>query len=217
MYPFLVDSTIAVTGMTSSGKTRWVARLIRARDRMFVDREDRPDPPRKVLYCYGEWQSFFGELESDPAVTLRKGLPSEEDLREFAGDGSEPNLIVLDDLTAEIADDLLTAKLFTQKAHHLRLTTVYINQNLFPKGRYSVTINRNTHYTVLMKNPRDHRQLAVLASQTGFKNTLLPAYRDATAEPFGYLVVDSAPHSPDKYRLRTRVFPEEDTVVYPTL
>uniref|UniRef100_K1QP85 Uncharacterized protein n=1 Tax=Magallana gigas TaxID=29159 RepID=K1QP85_MAGGI len=40
------------------------------------------------------------------------------------------------------------------------------------------------------------------------------AYDKATSIPFGYLVVDMSPGTEDKYRLRTRILPNEDTIVY---
>jgi hypothetical protein len=43
---------------------------------------------------------------------------------------------------------------------------------------------------------------------------LTSAFADATSLPFGYLVVDMSPHSEDTYRMRTRVVPGKDPIVY---
>jgi hypothetical protein len=40
------------------------------------------------------------------------------------------------------------------------------------------------------------------------------AFTDATEKPYGYLLVDLKPDTDEKYRLRTNVFPGEQTVVY---
>ena len=53
-----------------------------------------------------------------------------------------------------------------------------------------------------------------------FGKTSLPAkavqeaFKDATSAPFSYLLLDFKQCTPDKLRLRTKVFPDETTVVY---
>jgi len=47
-------------------------------------------PPRKIVYCYGEYQELFRMY---PRVVFHQGLP---DLNQF--DGSVPVLLVIDDL-----------------------------------------------------------------------------------------------------------------------
>ena len=42
----------------------------------------------------------------------------------------------------------------------------------------------------------------------------MEAYQDATSKPHGYLVVDCDPKSPRELKLRTNIFPGEQTVCY---
>ena len=93
---------------------------------------------------------------------------------------------------------------------------LYINQNVYCKGKHSRTINLNTHIYVLMKNPRDVSQLQCLARQAflGKSAFLMEAYKDATSKPYGYLVLDFSPGAEESYRVRTHVFNGEDTIVY---
>lgn len=67
-----------------------------------------------------------------------------------------------------------------------------------------------------MKNPRDISQLQCLARQAflGKSAFVLEAFKDATAQPYGYLVLDFSPNAEEEYRVRTRVFPGEDTIIY---
>lgn len=67
-----------------------------------------------------------------------------------------------------------------------------------------------------MKNSRYLSQLQYLARQayTGKSGIILEAYRDATLQPYGYLVMDFSPTGVEEYRVRTKVFPDEDTVIY---
>jgi hypothetical protein len=76
----------------------------------------------------------------------------------------------------------------------------------------------NAHYLVLFKNVRDASQISVLGRQMypkrGGYEHVIEAYRDATARPYGYLVVDLRPETEDALRLRTDVFPDETTYAY---
>jgi hypothetical protein len=91
---------------------------------------------------------------------------------------------------------------------------VYIS----PWSRFEVTTSvvigtdciLNTTYIVLMKNVRDVSQVATLGRQLflGYSKVSTVCYTDAlSVGPYSYLIVDASPHSEDKYRLRTNVFP----------
>jgi hypothetical protein len=73
-------------------------------------------------------------------------------------------------------------------------------------------MNLNTHYIVLFKNPRNAGQVSTLARQMhrGKSKFVVEAYEDATKEPYGYLLIDLKPETDDSYRIRTRVFPDDD-------
>ena len=210
MYPFPECTSIAVSGATMSGKTYWTFRLLREKEAMFTS------PPEKVLYCYGIYQPLFETMEKElPFVTFHEGLPSEDTLKELSS-LSTCNLVILDDLMADVTSSPEMESLFVRGVHHLHLTTLYINQNIFCKGKHSRTINLNTHIYVLMKNPRDVSQLQCLARQAflGKSAFLMDAYKDATSRSYGYLVLDFSPGAEELYRVRTQVFTGEDTIVY---
>ena len=70
---------------------------------------------------------------------------------------------------------------------------------------------------VLMKNLRDVSQVSILGRQLypGKSKGFLQAYEDAlNNEKYGYFVVDMSPHVEDRYRLRTRIFPQTDPIIY---
>ena len=210
MYPFPECTSISVTGATLSGKTRWVLRLLRHKDEMFIS------PPEKVLYCYGIYQPLFEQMEKEfPFITFHHGLPSEENLNSLS-DETMCNLVVLDDLMETVTSSGEMANFFVKGMHHRHLSILFLSQNLYCKGKHSRTINLNTHILVLMKNPRDVSQLQCLARQAflGRSGFLLDAYKDATSQAYGYLVLDFSPSGEEEYRVRTKVFPGEDTVVY---
>ena len=106
--------------------------------------------------------------------------------------------------------------LFTQGTHHRCVSVILITQNLYPGGKHARTIASNTWYTILMKNLRDVSQLGILGRQLypGRGKAFLKAYEDAVGSKEGYLIVDTSPHEDDRYRLRSRVFPGQDPLVY---
>ena len=201
---FHAPTTISMSGTTGSGNTSLLFRILEYKDSIFTI------PPEKVLYCYGAWQSLFEAKEKD--IDFHLGLPTEDEVNNFA-DG-EHNLIILDDLMDSALDSEHIQSLFTRGSHHKRLTLIILNQNLYHKGKCAVTINRNCHYLILLKNLRDVSQLGVLARQSGLGKSLMEAYWDCMTESYGYLLLNFSPHGDDDYRMKTHIFPGEDTIVY---
>ena len=201
IHPF----TMIVSGATQSGKTVFVLKMIENRFQMIEP------PPKKVLYCYTEYQPKAFDSHSANGVEFFKGLPG---LDFF--DGREPTLCILDDLMGELNKDV--AELFTRVSHHRDVSVVFLNQNMFPKNPHARTISLNAHYMVLYKNPRDVNQFSILARQMFGNNNnykfAVEAFEDATGEAHTYLLVDMKPQTDKNYRLRTKIFPGEQTYVY---
>jgi hypothetical protein len=69
---------------------------------------------------------------------------------------------------------------------------------------------------MVFRNPRDLLGITTLAKQMFPKNSdyLLEAFRDATAKPYGYLLIDCHQLTPEEMRLRTNIFPGEQQFAY---
>ena len=188
--------TCTVAGPTSSGKTQFVFRFIKHTTQM-ID-----PPPEHIVYCYGEFQPIFTEL---PQIEFQEGLP---DVNRF--DGRHRFLLILDDMMNEA--DQNVSNLFTKLSHHRNVSVIFITQNLFHRNRFVRTMNLNTHYIVLFKNPRDVGQVMTLARQMypGKSKFIVEAYRDATKEPYGYLLIDLKPETDENYRIRANIFPDDE-------
>ncbi|XP_067685645.1 uncharacterized protein [Haliotis asinina] len=134
---------------------------------------------------------------------------------QFSSDGQH-GLIILDDLLHQVLSSNNMELLFTQGCHHRRLSVIFITQNLYGQGKSAGTIALNTWYLVLFKNVRDILQMMTLGQQLfpGRAGILVEAYIDAMKQPYGYVVLDMSPRAEDKPRLRTRIFPGEDPIVY---
>jgi hypothetical protein len=188
--------TCTVAGPFSSGKTWLVFRLMKHVDRLTVP------PPEKILYCYGEFQPSFSEFSE---VEFHEGLP---DVSRF--DGRHRVLLIIDDLMNET--DQNVCNLFTKLSHHRNVSVVFITQNLYHRNRFVRTMNLNTHYIVLFKNPRDANQVTTLARQIypGKSKFMAEAFKDATKNPCGYLLIDLKPETDERCRIRTNIFPDDD-------
>ena len=207
MDPFLFKNpfTSIVCGPTGSGKSTFVMKLLKNINQMFSEKI------KKIYYFYNNWQKNY-EQQTDVNIEFRQGLPSEEDLNQFPK--SEHSLVVIDDLQIPALNNIFIANLFGRESHHRNVSVILILQNLFHQGKYCRDISLNTHYFILFKNPRDTQQIRLLGRQLGIQKKLVSAYMDATETPFGYLLIDLSPGSNDSYMLKSRIFPDEDTVVY---
>ena len=205
LVPFHAGSPIMVAGPTSSGKTYWTHKLLT--HNMFTE------PVASVLYCYGVFQDYFNQMKI-PNIEFHEGLPSLEKVQSLH-DGSF-HVIVLDDLMEYIVKSIEVQNLFTKYCHHYNITVIFLTQNVFAQGPCARTININTHILVVFANKRDESQAMNLGKQLYPCNSkvFMDAYEDATSYLHGYLVIDCDPKSPRELKLRTKIFPGEQTICY---
>ena len=193
--------TSLIAGPTGSGKTVFVNKFV-------SHLSDMVDPiPEEILYCYGEWQSIYDTMKG---VQFVEGLPDMDQME----NKKCRRLVIIDDLMAE-TDERIT-KLFTKGSHHRDLSVMFIVQDLFGKNKEQRTISLNSHYIVLLKNPRDGSQITHLAKQMypDRVSYVQESFKDATSSPHGYLLVDLRQETPDNLRLRSSIFPYDQQVVY---
>ena len=205
-FGFTHPCTIQISGPTGCGKTRFVRHILE--HRLIV-----PFPSR-ILWVYGEWQEDYEALRAlYPHIEFVHGW--REQLYDTIR-ADETNLLVLDDQMCDASDSKQLARLFTQGSHHRNLTVIYLVQNVYDKGKSSRTVSLNAHYQVVFRNRRDASQFRVLASQMAPHRSgwLMDAFKDATREPFGYLLIDNHPRTPDDHRFRSRILPGEQTSFY---
>ena len=212
--PFRHPTTILIAGPTGSGKTEFLVKLL-------TQRGLEPFPER-IIWIYSEWQYAYDRIQKKLG-DAKKRIVFVKDFDDSLYDSLDRrvrNLVVLDD-QMENRDMQRNggsglAKFFTQGSHHRNLTIIYIIQNLFHQARAMRTVSLNSHYLVLFKNPRDKLQIRSLALQMYPTNAdfLVRAYEDATKVPYGYLVVDLRPDTPDELRVRSNIFDVTEQCVY---
>lgn len=189
---FIHSATYLLSGPTGSGKTSFIKQFLIERDELIDTYIE------EVIYCSPETQNVD---ESIPYTKLHRGIP---DISLF--NDLKPRIVILDDLLSSV--DANVVELFIRGSHHFNLSVIFIVQNLFSKNKGFRDISLNSHYIILMKNPREKQQINTLARQISPDNSrfICDAYKDATEKPYGYLVLDLHQETPEQHRVRTNIF-----------
>jgi len=197
-FQFEKGSRVVVAGPSSCGKTEFVKKVIDFRKSVFSE-----PPPDHVVYVYKFAQKFF---ESYDFVEFTTEIPQ-------TLDPEQHTLLIIDDVALD-KEALQEASSLFCRGRHLGLSILFITQNLFLPSPHYRTLSLNASQFILFKNVRAVHQVESLGRQIfGSKQKLfLDAYKDATQEAYSYLLIDLQPMQ--KYRLRTRIFPNENEVVY---
>ena len=200
--------TMILAGPTSSGKSCWMKRLLERASTI------NKLPPERIIWCYKRWQPLFSEMQS----TIKKiffvaGLPENLSDDSFI-DTKYPNLIIIDDLMRDATSNKEVCELFVEGSHHSNVNVTCIMQNAFSKGRESRTMNINSQYVVLFKNPRDQVGPAIFVRQMYPKNPkkFMNKYTEETKRAYGYLFIDLKQNTPEEDRLKTDIFKDESNI-----
>ena len=199
-----------VSGPTMSGKSRYISTCLLNQEKAFDTAFDR------VIWAHGHSQPLHNDLlKALPDLQIVEGIPSDIAEPGFF-DPNKKNCIVIDDLLQQATKDPRVTNLFTVASHHSNLTVIFLTQNLFHKSSQNRTMSINCHYLICFSNPRDRSQISHLGKQMfpGQNDYVLSAFRQATKEPYGYLIFDCKPTCSDLYRLRSGILPGEEPHVY---
>lgn len=196
---FTHPATCIISGGTGSGKSVFTRALLESNAETFVGLPDLP----KVVWCFGIHQPAFDVPMKNTLSHFHEGMVDESFLEKH-----KPDVLVVDDMMSEKANDPFMHNLFTKVSHHKRITVIFITQNMYEKGQCKM--KRNAHYLVIMRSPSDKSQIMTLARQLypGSSKFFLEAYNDATAKKFGYLFIDVSPNSEEDKRLQTDILPD---------
>lgn len=87
---------------------------------------------------------------------------------------------------------------------------------MFNEGKGQRDISLSSSYIIHFKHPRDKTQIRFPSRQLAPENANFgeDAYRDATNNAHGYLMVDLNQNTDDMYHLKTNIFPAEYYICY---
>ena len=99
----------------------------------------------------------------------------------------------------------------TTAGRHENLNWVHIKHYLFHKNKTGHDAELQTTHIVLFKSSRYAQQIDILGGQLGVEKQLKQWYDDATQEPYGHLMIDIWPSTPEFLRYCSSVtsFPSE--------
>lgn len=197
-----------ISGSSKTGKTTFVYNLLTVRNTIFSQN------PEHVILFYKHNQDIYRQmlntnlidelLSIDDGFTFDNIVTKVNPFKKGAG-----SLLIIDDAMTDIGNDF--EQVFTNLSHHQNCSVIFLTQNLFYKDKTYRTMSLNSHYFVIMKNPRDKQQISILAKQfcPGNSTYVINSYLDATKYSYSYLILDFMPDSPSSLRLRSKIFPHE--------
>jgi hypothetical protein len=215
---FQVPASICVTGPSQSGKSEWILKLIKNRNKMF------PIQFYEILYCVPEHlgmtpNPIFEKIkESFPTAQLVSGLPDVTKLN--LNFDETPKLLIIDDLMTEFLASYAMVKLLSIEVHHYNITTVFTLHNLFAPSKFGRTICRNINYKVLFQNRLDLRECRnvslQICNQPNFLSESFEFLNQEYPDEPSYIVIDG--HIRSKHKklfVRSQIFPDHDGKIEP--
>ena len=210
-----------MSGSSGSGKTTRLFEFLKLKDVICNAKF------YKVYYFYSTWQNIYDEMKSQKLVDhFIEGIPDQESLLSMIDNNAhisksssfpDHQLLIFDDLLCDIVSrkDNLMQKLFTVYSNHKKLSIIMLSQMLFKPGDYKFNVlSENVHYLFLFKSPRNASKIIHLAKQISpYDNKfIVQSYKEATLGKFTYLLFDFHQSTPEKIRLRSKIFPSQGTM-----
>ena len=122
-------------------------------------------------------------------------------------------LLIYDDSCEEIFNDKEFVKIATS-GRHRKVHVIYVKHNLFHQSKWSRTIDLNTTHIILFKSLRDIQQIECLGKQLNCLQLIKEAYKLATAEPFGELMIDLDPKTSQGLRFSSQLIGPAPSIFY---
>ena len=195
-------ATVLLSGMSGSGKTTFMQRLLLAR-------KISPMPTR-IVWLFAQWQPIYDTLvEAGLPMEFIEGIPDSIGRSDFF-DGNEANMLVIDDLMLHKGVNELVAALFIHGSSHRNLSIFYLIHNIFWKSKVAREIRLNAKYLIVFRGASDSEPLQRLGRQLFPRR--VKYFEEATdycmGKDNGYLVISLHPNVPDDLRLMTDLFGE---------
>lgn len=160
-----------------------------------------------IYYFYRESQPLYNKTNNTLNIQFIRytSLEVTKDL--------ENCLLVFDDSCEEIYNENEFVKLATS-GRHRQIHVIFVKHNLFHQSKNSRTIDLNTSHIILFKSPRDIQQIDILGKQLNKLQFIREAYKLATYEPFGHLLIDLSPNVSDCLRFASNITEPGPSVFY---
>jgi hypothetical protein len=193
-----------IQGSSQSGKTFFLTRLLSELNELTTE------TPTAVRVYYKRMQPLYEAMRNTCVVpiTFHYGIPSDllTTMEQKSG-GRQKELYIFDDLLSSIggSENKTIEELLLSGVHHFGQSVILICQNCFYKNLR--TIRLQCHYILAFQSAVDQQMLEKLAIQiqpkTGAK--LIREILKTISKPYGYILFDLHPKTPDVMRFRTNI------------
>lgn len=190
---------IVVVGPSGSGKTFLVSQILKQHETIFKPNFEQ------FVYFYNHFQPIYEELRNNigpEKFQLCQGV--DWSILDKTTAANKQTLLIFDDVYQEVSG----SKEFLNLAisgRHQKLHLLVLKHNLYQQSQNSKTIDLNVTQMLLLRNPRDTYQIDCLGRQLGCREHLLSAYKRATQDQFGHLLIDLDPRLNENLRLSSNI------------
>ena len=193
-----------VSGPSRCGKTFFISELLENIDTF------SKDPPETVLYIYKVWQTKFDEMKSVVDGFIEDNENIVQQLKELAL--GQRVFVIFDDLiNSKSLVDIAT--LFTVDGRHMNMSMAFLTQRMFVNNEHFRQISQNCDYFCVFKNPRNSSEIRTLAQQlTPGSLDLIEIYKEATKNPFSYLLINLTQECDPSLKYFSHIFDENHSL-----
>jgi hypothetical protein len=201
--------TAVLSGPSGSGKTQLLTNILLHQPPVF--------DYSKIVFFYKHWQPLYDVLLLSSNIKFYQFWIQRQD------DADDLEALfkaeTRNSKTCFVFDDGLEAcksltDVFTQLSHHYNCNVFLLVQSLFDPALRVIT--RNVNYLFLFRSIRDAAQIRHIAYQIfperNKAKSMICAFKDATREPYNYLLLDFKPETPDYLRLKSSILADEPIV-----
>lgn len=195
------------SGPSSSGKTTLCLELLRNREDWISGKIS------KIIYCYTYLSDDLVEFQRKyPHFVLTDSITEAKEMI------VEDSILIIDDKMIEMTNRTVQAQIndiFIRGVHHLKYNCILLVQNLFHESLRVVLSNLT--YMCVFNNPKNKFAITYLAKQISPENFkyIVSAFKDVCSkDSFNYLFFDFSQRWPERYRVRSSIYPDPTTIIY---
>ena len=213
-WPYILDHPyrVLIPGWSGSGKTNLLSNLI----------ENQPDIDNIYLYAKDPYKSKYRYLINkregvginhfkDPKAFIEYSNDMHDvykNIDDYNPDKENKILTIFDDITADMIHNKKLNSIVTElfiRGRKLNISLAFITQSYF-KVPKDVRLNTSHFFIAKIPNKRELQQIAINHSSDISTKDFTNIYRECTAEPYSFLVIDTILASSNPLRFKKNIF-----------
>lgn len=124
MVSLVSNFTMVIAGMSGSGKTSLIMKLVEEQRELFEK------PFSAVYYFYTAYQPMFEDMESRLGIRFVEGAPTEESFDKL----ERGSLCILDDMLSVMCTSKTLVDIYCIKSHHQGVSVIFTSKRRRAKG-----------------------------------------------------------------------------------